>query len=97
MEALVRLNYFAAGSCERGKYRGGRVERALTNDCGQLGLSAGRCQGTVKFGNPRKRKVDGLLGREEAFGHFHGGIPACFEHDISPFARRSPAAMNSVL
>lgn len=79
------------------KYRGSRVESVLTNDCRKLSLSAGRHQGSVKNGHLRKCDIDGFLGREKAFGHLHGRIPACFEHKVSLFAGRSPAAIISAL
>ncbi len=93
----MRLDYVATGSCESGEHRSCGVKGILTDYRRQVSLTARRCEGAVKLGSTRKCDVDGLLSREKAFGNFHGGIPACFEHDISLFAERSPASLNSVM
>ena len=82
-EPLMRLHDVAASPCEGRKYGGCRFESILANDRRQVGLSAGRRHGPVELGHLGKRDVDGLLSREKAFSHFHGGVPACFEHNIS--------------
>lgn len=97
VKPLMRFNNLTTSPRKRSKYRCGGFERILADNRRQLCLGPGCRHGAVEFGSPSERNIDGFLGSEEAFGHLQGRIPACFEHKVSLFAERGPAAINSVL
>lgn len=91
VKALMRFNNFTTSARKSSEYRCGGLESLLADNSRELSLSPGCGHNAIEFRGFRDGNVNGLLGSEEDFRYLHSGIPACFEHDISLFAERSPA------